>query len=46
MEDEKISVGKKDGPRSEEKKVEKKVVTGEQREKMAREILNKNYSVR
>ena len=46
MEDEKISIGKKDGPRSEEKKVEEKVVTGEQREKMTREILNKNYSVR
>ena len=46
MEDEKISIGKKDGPRSEEKKVEEKVVAGEQREKMTRETLNKNYSVR
>ena len=46
MEDKKISIGKKDGPRSERKKVEEKVVTGEQREKMTRETLNKNYSVR
>ena len=46
MEDEKISIGKKEGPRSEEKKVEEKVVAGEQREKMTRETLSKNYSVR
>ena len=46
MEDEKISIGKKEGPRSEEKKVEEKAVAGEQREKITEETLNKNYSVR
>ena len=42
MEDKKISVGKKDGPRSKEKKVGEKVVAGEQKEMMTREILSKN----
>ena len=46
MEDKKISIGKKDGPRSEKKKVEEKVITGEQGEKITGETLNKSCSVR
>ena len=45
MKDAKISISMKNIPMDGKKKAEEKVVTRGQREKMIREILNKNYRV-
>ena len=45
MKDKIISIGTKDASWNYKKKIEGKVVTREQREKMIMEILNKNYRV-
>ena len=45
MKDKIISISTKDASRNYKKKIEEKGVTREQREKMIRGILNKNYRV-